>query len=364
MSLHESAFYIDFRKLDECLDKFYEFVADKQNSGCYPTTEISFMSGYIYEQEGYKYKVFAEAQKALCLSTWDESMIGTGKIIDCVLAAMRVRVDHFQQNLLNWRYIDNIQHVFHGDKAHAEDILYRLYKTNDHDDLIFEESCKAWGRKYPLLSYLFFIKDRNQYLVVRPDMFIKRLETLGVHTTALNKCTWNNYSDFLDIVRTVQMKLQETMNEEVTLLDSHSFIWMMHIFGTVHISDTGRIIRANPDPLVTVVAEGAREGRRIVYYGRKYERNPRNRKAAIRIHGLTCMACGLNFEEKYGELGQGFIEVHHVKPLNSLDEEIVVNPETDLVCLCSNCHSMIHRKKNYIMSLDELREVLEKKQNN
>ena len=51
------------------------------------------------------------------------------------------------------------------------------------------------------------------------------------------------------------------------------------------------------------------------YYGKRYERNPENRKKAIEIHGLSCVVCGFNFEEVYGERGKDFIEVHHVKPL-------------------------------------------------
>lgn len=82
-------------------------------------------------------------------------------------------------------------------------------------------------------------------------------------------------------------------------------------------------------------------------------------EAAIRIHGTKCMICGFDFEEKYGELGKGYIEVHHIKPLANLDEEVVINPETDLIGVCSNCHKMLHRFKNYIISVDELKQIVE-----
>ncbi|PGQ44865.1 HNH endonuclease, partial [Bacillus thuringiensis] len=76
----------------------------------------------------------------------------------------------------------------------------------------------------------------------------------------------------------------------------------------------------------------------------KYERNIKNRKKAIEIHGLNCYACGFNFEEIYGERGKDFIEIHHIKPLSTLEEAIVIDPETDLVPLCANCHRMVHRR--------------------
>ncbi len=100
------------------------------------------------------------------------------------------------------------------------------------------------------------------------------------------------------------------------------------------------------------------EGSRQIVYTTRYERNPRNRMAAIRLHGTKCQACGFDFEKHYGEHGKGFIEVHHVKPLHTLGEEAVINPETDLVCLCSNCHRMIHHKRGQVLTLAELRNLI------
>ena len=111
------------------------------------------------------------------------------------------------------------------------------------------------------------------------------------------------------------------------------------------------------EELETVVYAG-KEGNQKQYYVTKYERNPENRKEAIRIHGCKCQVCGFDFEKTYGDLGKGYIEVHHTKQLYSLDEEMVVNPETDLVCVCANCHRMLHRKKNEIVTVEKLSKYL------
>ena len=100
------------------------------------------------------------------------------------------------------------------------------------------------------------------------------------------------------------------------------------------------------------------EGKKKEFYISKYERNPINRKNAIRIHGTKCMICGFDFEAFYGEAGRNFIEVHHVKPLSDTREEVVVDPKKDLVCLCSNCHRIVHRKKDGIYSLEEVRKMI------
>lgn len=104
---------------------------------------------------------------------------------------------------------------------------------------------------------------------------------------------------------------------------------------------------------------GTTEGKRTVYYTTKYERSSKNREAAIRIHGTKCMICGFDFGQKYGELGKGYIEVHHIKPLATLEQEVVINPETDLICVCANCHRMLHRFKNYIVTVEELKYIVD-----
>jgi len=76
------------------------------------------------------------------------------------------------------------------------------------------------------------------------------------------------------------------------------------------------------------------------------------------------MACGFDFEERYGRRGSNFIEVHHLKPVSSLEEETGIDPKTEMVVVCSNCHRMIHRKKDEVLSLDELRKIIRKKKDN
>lgn len=100
------------------------------------------------------------------------------------------------------------------------------------------------------------------------------------------------------------------------------------------------------------------EGKKTKVYSTRYERNPKNRQAAILIHGLNCKVCGFNFEKKYGALGHEFIEIHHKKPLYLNNTEINIDPINDLVPLCANCHRMIHRNKYNVLTVEDLREIL------
>ena len=75
-----------------------------------------------------------------------------------------------------------------------------------------------------------------------------------------------------------------------------------------------------------------------------YERDPRVRKACLAHHGCECSLCGFSFSEHFGSIGDGFIHVHHLIPLADMGEDYEVNPITDLIPVCPNCHAMLHRR--------------------
>jgi 5-methylcytosine-specific restriction enzyme A len=78
---------------------------------------------------------------------------------------------------------------------------------------------------------------------------------------------------------------------------------------------------------------------------RKIERNRTAAKQAKRFRGTVCQACALNFAQRYGPIGQDFIEAHHLRAISTLEEGIAVHYDIaeDFAVLCSNCHRMIHR---------------------
>ena len=101
------------------------------------------------------------------------------------------------------------------------------------------------------------------------------------------------------------------------------------------------------------------EGKKCERFSNYYERQPRLRSRSIEIHGTTCKACGFDFERKYGRRGKGFIEVHHKRPVSELKGETKIDPATDMTVVCPNCHRMIHRDKNKILSLEELKALIQ-----
>ncbi len=75
-----------------------------------------------------------------------------------------------------------------------------------------------------------------------------------------------------------------------------------------------------------------------------YERDPRARKACIEHYGTDCCVCGFSFVKHFGDMGKGFIHVHHIRPLADIGETYKVDPVADLIPVCPNCHAMLHRK--------------------
>lgn len=107
------------------------------------------------------------------------------------------------------------------------------------------------------------------------------------------------------------------------------------------------------------IKEGSLEGGVIDYYGKKHERNPLNRRKAIEYHGTICKICNFDFEDVYGKRGRNYIEIHHIKPLSTLNSEIVIDPRYDLIPVCANCHRIIHRDKDNVLSPDEVKCLIE-----
>jgi hypothetical protein len=62
---------------------------------------------------------------------------------------------------------------------------------------------------------------------------------------------------------------------------------------------------------------------------------------------VVCSVCSFSFPESYGKVGEGFIEAHHTQPIAQLAPDTKISI-VDLVPICSNCHSMLHRSRPWL----------------
>ena len=113
-----------------------------------------------------------------------------------------------------------------------------------------------------------------------------------------------------------------------------------------------------------VISEGLKKITEVAIY----ERSKKLRDFAIDYFSvcnkISCNCCSFNFSDFYGEeIGKGFIEIHHTKPIFTYEDEDLQNTLAaavkNLIPVCSNCHRMIHRNwkkpleiKNLIASMN------------
>lgn len=103
------------------------------------------------------------------------------------------------------------------------------------------------------------------------------------------------------------------------------------------------------------------EGGLRLILSRRYERSRLNRKVAIEFHGRKCRVCKFSFDETYGSLSEGYIEIHHLVPVSQMGGPKPLDPRVDLVPLCANCHRMVH-KAWPPLSPERLRQIITTKE--
>lgn len=119
--------------------------------------------------------------------------------------------------------------------------------------------------------------------------------------------------------------------------------WIMKPELVKALEDLGWVERSNvylPEELNP--NEKYTEGLAYKVYVNKYERNYQARMTCLKHYGYNCQICGINFGLKYGDFANGYIHVHHTKPLSEIGKEYEVDPIKDLIPICPNCHSIIH----------------------
>ena len=103
------------------------------------------------------------------------------------------------------------------------------------------------------------------------------------------------------------------------------------------------------------------EGKILLKKHLSRERNPhlisKAKRNFLQKHDrLFCEVCGFDFAKTYGEIGENFIEAHHIRPVSKMTDGEKTKLE-DIVMVCSNCHSMLHRKKPWL-TVEQMKKVL------
>lgn len=189
----------------------------------------SFSSNtFTQEQEGYKYEIYDLAREALSYKSWTREDIGTGKIHTATINALRLSGN--LNNLVDWRLVDKYANksILKFDLDTLEDLLYDLYHNNRDEGEIFTDLIDSIGANYSLIAYFFFIKDKQRFLPVSTKRFDMSFERIGVEEfKTMQSCTWENYQTYLMLLEETSLLLREKGIPDVSLLDAHSFLWIV-----------------------------------------------------------------------------------------------------------------------------------------
>ena len=219
---------IDPYLFEKHFEEFIHFVEEKSS-----VKFISFTSHpYTEFHEGYKYAIYKNARANLSYQNWDRSNFGNGKIIQSTIAAIELN----DNNLLQWqaRFGEESRphHPLHESLAkeqnieQVERVLFQLYRSENNEDSL-NKLTDIFGKRYPLIAYLFYIKDRSRFLPIAPSYFDKTFKLLGVNFKTSHRCSWDNYSTYLNLISDIKALLIHELSTEITLLDAHSFAWIL-----------------------------------------------------------------------------------------------------------------------------------------
>jgi anti-sigma B factor antagonist len=90
-------------------------------------------------------------------------------------------------------------------------------------------------------------------------------------------------------------------------------------------------------------------------------RSRKFRNDAVRVRGWRCEVCGFDFGEVYGELGEGYIEIHHLRALSQHKGEAKATTFKRVRAVCANCHRVLHRRGARPISVEMLRRIVEER---
>jgi 5-methylcytosine-specific restriction enzyme A len=144
---------------------------------------------------------------------------------------------------------------------------------------------------------------------------------------------------------------QSGISIKAEVIDALESKWFDFITGNKYIRNS-----FVSNDVLTDIKETFREGKSKDIIQTRYERNPEARKRCLTHYGYSCKVCSFNFENHFGEVGKGFIHVHHINPISEIGREYEIDPIKDLIPVCPNCHSMIHSKRP-AFTIDEINEI-------
>lgn len=243
------------------------------------------------------------------------------------------------------KMIDNILPPTNDNKGEWRNGHYVFYEINNRPNQVFiycVVGVKDLEEKYREIFNV-FLQSKNKK--VKKTCCIERFEV----------CKYKDEDDIDTIKNKIERGLNEVIEHQIPAFQKEFEASWETIINHQFYPLLSHVGEKKETPSLGRYAEGAPIQMTI----NKYERNMKARQKCLEVYGYSCKICQENLEEKYGDLGKDFIHVHHIVPLHEIKGEYDLNPLTDLIPVCPNCHAIIHRKTP-AYTPDEIKGILRK----
>jgi hypothetical protein len=229
---------IDSRAFREAFARFQDLITAKSGR---PFT--TFHEGLAAVWESYKPRLRAYALGSLRAEEWLEGDIGTGAILNRTIEAIEIQDSrsNLTNNLVFWQ-----NRYGHANRDHRtlleagsnpklrreiEGLLFGLFHGSADESATFKGLGDLTGGKYPLLAYIFFLKDMDRFMPIQPTGFDRAFRALGIDFSTLRQSSWENYATYNQALAALRPLIETSTNlKNVRLIDAHSFCW---IFATL-----------------------------------------------------------------------------------------------------------------------------------
>ncbi len=199
----------------------------------------TFGDGLIHDWESYKPTLRDLALGLLRPDTWSEADIGSGTILDRMIEAIEIQDSRPDRtnNLVFWQ--NRFGHANRDHRAlleatsnsklrrEIEGLLFGLYRGGGDEVATFDQLSDLTGGKYPLLAYIYFLKDMDRFMPIQPTGFDRAFRALGIDLSTLRQCSWDNYSTYNATLAALRPLIEASAGiKSVRLVDAHSFCWV------------------------------------------------------------------------------------------------------------------------------------------
>jgi hypothetical protein len=201
---------------------------------------VDFDEGVAWTHESYKPRLNAYARELLDVPSWDDESFGDGMILEHVISAIEVNNDqrNAPNNLVFWQ-----NRFGHSNRAHRallearrnknlcariERQVFALYRDGSDEGAVFDGLAELTYRQYPLVAYLFFLKDMDRFMPILPSTFDKAFRSLNIDLKTMGNCSWENYARYNEALGAVRDALRAHADlPKARLIDAQSFCWLL-----------------------------------------------------------------------------------------------------------------------------------------